>query len=147
MDLLAGVEGLDAFVGSYNSVGTHRGDGFGLPVCFCGDAGEGLRQWGRGAQGIVPADAVDDCWGGRGRDSGDVVGMRRAVGGGSYAGRGIPDANTAFGAAGPEGLGLRGDVHGCDVLLVALDHSLRFEGPFIQVVKVACKVQAYDQAI
>lgn len=63
------MEDLDTFVGYDDSVGTDNGDGFGLPVCFSGDAGESLCGGGGGAQGVVPANAVDGRWGGRGRNS------------------------------------------------------------------------------
>lgn len=73
--------------------------------------------------------------------------MRGAIGGGSYTGGGIPDTRAAFGAAGPEGLGLWGDIHSCDAFLVALDHVLRFRGPLMEIGEIARKVQAYYQAI
>lgn len=131
MDRFAGVEDFDAFVCGDDSVRTDHGHGFGLPVRFGGDAGEGLRQGGGGAQGVVPADAVDGSRG-RGRgNGGDVVRVRGAVGGGGGTGGGVPNADAAFGATGPEGLGVGGDVDGGDIFLVALDDSLPVGGSFV----------------
>lgn len=70
--------------------------------------------------------------------------MRGAVGGGSCAGGSVPDTDAAFGATGPERLGVGGDVYGGDIFLVAWDDSLRCRGSFVQVIEIAGKTQTYD---
>ena len=104
-------------------MGAGDGDGARLAGGLLRSAGEGLGGGVQGAEGVVPADAVDGG-GGRCGETGHIIGVGRAVRRGGDAGRGIPATDTAVAAPGPESCAVRNDGQRGDVFLMALDDSL-----------------------
>ena len=83
----------------------------------------------------------------RGCEARHVVGVRLAVRLLRNTIAEVPGADFALCAASPQGLGVGRIACGCNVLLVALNHSDRLVLAFLQVVEIALEINADDEII